>query len=309
MRDAPPATILIVDDEPIQSEILGQLLETDYEVLCANSGREALALMESYRPDLVLLDVMMADLDGYQVLSQAKQNPVTTNIPVIFITALGQYEAEARGLELGAIDYIAKPFNPTIVRMRVRNHLALKQARDELARLATTDGLTGLANRRRFDEALAGEIKRLTRTRAKLSLVLLDVDHFKLFNDLYGHLAGDQCLRLVGQTLKSALHRPADLSARYGGEEFACILPETDEYGAHPVAQAILQRIADLGIPHAESSTGAYVTASIGLVTTSCCPGLGAEAVVAAADADLYRAKQYGRNQVVASVLDTEPRV
>ncbi len=296
MSDKP--AILVVDDETINIELLADLLEDDYDVSFATGGEQALALAAGDRPDLILLDVLMPGMDGYDVCARLKQDVATAGIPVIFITALGDTEAETRGLDLGAVDYVTKPISPAIVRARIRNHIELKRARDTLARLATTDGLTGLANRRSFDDRLAAEHRRLSRGGGELSLILLDIDHFKLFNDTYGHLAGDDCLRQVGRALQGVVRRPADLAARYGGEEFACILPETDAAGVLAIAEQVRTAIAGLNIPHAASRTSDHVTASLGVVTVVCTPEQPVGDIVAAADAGLYRAKETGRNRV-----------
>lgn len=296
MSDKP--AILVVDDETINIELLADLLEDDYDVSFATGGEQALALAASDRPDLILLDVLMPGMDGYDVCARLKQDVATSGIPVIFVTALGDTEAETRGLDLGAVDYVTKPISPAIVRARIRNHIELKRARDTLARLATTDGLTGLANRRSFDDRLAAEHRRLSRAGGELSLILLDIDHFKLFNDTYGHLAGDDCLRQVGRALQGVVRRPADLAARYGGEEFACILPETDAAGVAAIADQVRAAIAGLKIPHAASRTADHVTASLGVVTVVCVPEQAVSDIVATADAGLYRAKETGRNRV-----------
>jgi diguanylate cyclase (GGDEF)-like protein len=300
------ATILIVDDEPINIEVLAGILESDYEVVFATDGAQALELAETARPDLVLLDVVMPGMDGYEVCTRLKRNADTAGIPVIFATALGDRDAETRGLELGAVDYVTKPINPPTVRVRVRNHVELKRTRDEMLWLATTDGLTGLANRRRFDDRLDGECRRLQRSRSHLSLIFLDVDHFKAFNDTYGHPAGDGCLRLIGTVLAAAMRRSTDLAARYGGEEFTCILPDTDAPGAVAVAQHIATEIARLAVPHTRSSVAPHVTASLGVFTVPAPAQITAAQLVRAADQCLYRAKGEGRARVVAAQLVAE---
>lgn len=296
MTDRP--TILVVDDETINIELLADLLEDDYDVSFATGGEQALMLAAGDRPDLILLDVLMPGMDGYDVCARLKQDEVTAGIPVIFITALGDTEAETRGLDLGAVDYVTKPISPAILRARIRNHIELKRARDTLARLAATDGLTGLANRRSFDDRLAAEHRRLARSGGELSLILLDIDHFKPFNDTYGHLAGDDCLRQVGQALHGVARRPADLAARYGGEEFACILPGTDAAGARATAEQVRAAILALNIPHSASPTSDRVTASLGVITVACVPDQPIGEIIKAADAGLYRAKEAGRNRV-----------
>ena len=178
-------------------------------------------------PDLVLLDIKMPGMDGYEVCRRLKQHATTRDIPVIFVTALGEEEDETRGLDAGAIDYITKPVSPRILRARVRAHLSAKDAQDRLAELSRIDELTGIANRRRFDEMLALEWRRNLRQRMPLSLVMCDIDYFKAFNDSHGHVAGDRCLRCVAVAVAGAMRRPTDLPARYGGEEFAALLSAT----------------------------------------------------------------------------------
>jgi diguanylate cyclase (GGDEF)-like protein len=278
------------------------LLEPEFEVVLATSAARALELIPQVRPDVILLDVIMPDMDGYELCVRLKADLATTGIPIIFITGLQGCESESHGLELGAADYVTKPFSPNVVRARVRNHVELKQARDRLLALAATDGMTGLFNRRAFDVALDREYKRLARIHAPVSLMLLDVDHFKAFNDRYGHVAGDDCLRDIADVILGAMNRPADLAARYGGEEFVCILPETDSEGAIGVAERIQSGIRELAIPHLASSTASTVTASIGLVTEVCRQQSSGERLIAVADECLYRAKADGRNRIVARV-------
>ena len=299
MTGKPSARILIVDDEPVNIELIAEIFEQEHEVLFAVNGEQALKLAATSAPDVILLDVMLPGMDGFEVCSRLKSDPLTRDIPVIFITGLGDTTAETRGLELGAMDYIAKPINPPVVRMRVSNQIELKHARDQLAQLASTDGLTGLANRRRFDETLAQEHARHVRSGEELALIMLDIDHFKLFNDTYGHVRGDECLRAVAEVLKASLHRATDLAARYGGEEFACILPDArSEPGARAVAERIRQAIADLGIPHGGSPTADHITVSLGVVITHCDQASTPDKILARADEQLYRAKSQGRNQV-----------
>jgi len=297
---AADARILVVDDDPINGEVLSEILNDRYEVLCVDSGAEALLATETFKPDLILLDIVMPGLNGYEVCERLKRNPFTAHIPVIFITALGDIEAETRGLEVGAVDYVTKPISPPVVRVRVRNHIELFRARNELAILAMTDSLTGLANRRRFDQALEAELVRLRRLREKLSLIMLDLDYFKPFNDTYGHVAGDHCLRMAADVLSTLIYRAPDLAARYGGEEFACILPQTDHAGALSVAERIRSGVAALEIPHAASSTATSVTVSIGVVTMVCRRDTTPNHAIEMADRQLYRAKENGRNQIAA---------
>jgi diguanylate cyclase (GGDEF)-like protein len=221
-------------------------------------------------------------------------------IPVIFITAMDREEDETRGLEAGAMDYITKPISPPIVRARVRNHLELKRYHDILENLSVTDGLTGIANRRRFDQFLEREWRRAIRSRSPLSLIFMDIDLFKAFNDHYGHLAGDDCLRKLAQGLNEVIQRPADLLARYGGEEFACVLPETDTQGAIAVADKIRQKIDNLNITFTSPTSGDHITVSMGLATLIPLKAQSSADLIRLADELLYEAKKLGRNRVVS---------
>jgi len=292
------AKILIIDDSPEDIHILGSILGTDYQLFFATHGVDGLDIAMRERPDLILLDVLMPDMDGYDICSRLKANRPLCDIPVIFVTALTEVSEETRGLEAGAVDYLTKPVSAPIVKARVRTHLELKRHQDLLRQLACLDGLTCVANRRRFDELLEQEWRRTVRTGQPLSLILMDVDDFKAYNDHYGHLAGDECLRLVASTLAAAVKRPMDLLARYGGEEFACLLPETDLAGAVVVARRLVAAVADLRIPHTHSGAAAWVTISAGVASSA--PGHGRSAIelVRTADTCLYRAKKEGRNRV-----------
>ncbi|MBK8727658.1 MAG: diguanylate cyclase [Holophagaceae bacterium] len=290
--------LLLVDDAPINLQMLEAGLEDAFECRCATGGAEALALMGSWLPDLVLLDVAMPGLDGLAVCRRLKADPALQDIPVIFVTGRDDEADELEGLEAGAVDYITKPFSLPIVKARVGTHLELKRCRDLLRNHAFVDGLTGIANRRRFDEALAQAWALGVRQRSPVGLVLLDVDHFKAYNDAYGHPAGDGCLSAVARALAGAMPRVSDLVARYGGEEFVVLLPGTDFEGARAVAETLRRAVEAMGLPHAHSSAADHVTVSLG--AASCLPHLKlvSAALVEAADEALYRAKQAGRNRV-----------
>jgi len=293
--------ILIVDDETRNIELLANIFEDECEVLFATNGEKALEIVRRFRPDVILLDVMMPDIDGFEICSLLKSERFTADIPIIFITGLGDTGAEARGLELGASDYVTKPISPSIVKLRVENQIELKRVRDLLTKQATLDGLTALANRRTFDDALAREYARQSRTGGQLSLIMIDIDFFKRFNDTYGHIAGDECLRKVARVIDAAACRPADISARYGGEEFVCILPETDYTGAFAVAERIRRDIINLSIAHSASSIANNVTASLGVCSIHCIPDRSPLNLLAQADELLYSAKKAGRNRVMGS--------
>lgn len=293
------ARVLIVDDDPVSIMLLDGMLRDDYEISVALSGEQALKRVIAAPPDLILLDVQMDGLDGYDICRHLKQNEHTRDIPVIFVTGRADTEEEIRGLELGAVDYIAKPFHPLIVRVRLKNHLELKRQRDLLNRLSSIDGLTGIANRRYFDRFLAQEWNRTVRGDDEISLMMIDVDHFKKFNDRYGHVAGDDCLKAIARALSGALPRSTDLVARFGGEEFVCVLTSTGAEGAAMVGEKLRNTIASLSIPHADQQPALSITASIGAATAR--PGaddLLPEHLLRTADRQLYRAKEAGRNQV-----------
>jgi len=240
----------------------------------------------------------MTEISGHEVCLRLKAEPVTRDIPVIFVTVMSEEEAEVHGLEIGAIDYITKPFRLTAVKARVRNHLELKLARDRLEGLSMMDGLTGIPNRRKFDDFLALEWRRTRRSTGNLSLILIDIDHFKDFNDHYGHQAGDDCLKRVAAALRDGVKRPTDLIARYGGEEFACVLLDTDIAGALEVATKLREIIFSLDIPHAASPTAARLTISLGVTSIINSGADTSQDLIARADQNLYKAKVAGKNRV-----------
>jgi diguanylate cyclase (GGDEF)-like protein len=302
------SSILIVDDQPANVRLLAQALGDGYHVSFAKTGVRALEIAARGGIDLVLLDVMLPDLDGFEVCRRLRNAEPTRDVPVIFVTSLEEVADEARGFEVGGVDYITKPISPPIVRARVRTHLELKAARDLLEELASVDALTGIANRRRFDQALQLEWRRAVRDRSRLGLALLDVDHFKHFNDCYGHTLGDHCLRRVAQELASTWRRPGDVVARYGGEEFAALLPATDAAGLETSIRQALARIRALLIPHERSSCAGVVTASGGAVIVQPRQEVDPITMVEAADRLLYQAKEAGRATVVLLDLDDGSR-
>ena len=295
------ASILVVDDSPENLQVMAAVLKEHYKVRVAINGERALALATAPEPpDLILLDVMMPGMDGYEVCSRLKSNPATAGIPVLFVSSCDEEEDEARGLSVGAIDYIIKPIRPSIVQARVRNHIELKRSRDLLQRLTMQDHLTGISNRRRFDDSLHAEWQRAARTQTPVSLIAIDIDHFKAYNDHYGHPGGDQCLIKVARALAACVTRPTDLVARCGGEEFGCLLPSTDNTGASRLAEQMRAAIEALGLEHAQSPTHRHVTISLGVSTALPQADEPAQALVDMADAALYEAKGAGRNRFVA---------
>ncbi|MBZ0142374.1 MAG: diguanylate cyclase [Rhodocyclaceae bacterium] len=296
----PQHTILLVDDSPENLQILNEVLKDSYRIKVATSGERALALAGGDEPpDLILLDVMMPGMDGYEVCSRLKNDPKTHAIPVLFVSSRDEEEDEERGLALGAIDYIVKPVRPSIVRARVRNHIELKRSRDLLERLTTLDHLTGIGNRRRYDEYLETEWRRAAREQAPIALIAIDIDHFKAYNDHYGHPRGDQCLAVVAQALAATVTRPSDLVARCGGEEFGCILPGTDIAGALHIAEEMLRNVVGLNLEHARSPTRPCVSISLGVAALVPKADEPPGALPELADAALYQAKADGRCRCV----------
>lgn len=295
--------LLVVDDQPINAQVLYQLFSSDHQVLMATAGEQALLLCARQQPDLILMDVVMPGMDGHEVCRRLKADPATRDIPVIFITAFHDEAAEARGLDAGAVDFISKPINPKIVRARVKTHLTLKAQSDLLRNWAYIDGLTGVHNRRYFDTQLAAEWGRAVRGMTTLSVLMLDVDFFKRYNDHYGHQAGDDCLRRVAAAVKHSLMRPGDMVARYGGEEFVCLLPDTHLAGAMQLAEQIGQQVLGLQIPHVDSSVAPFITISVGVGSLRGQESSNAEALLRHADAQLYLAKSGGRSQIRGTEL------
>lgn len=292
------ARLLVVDDQPINIQVMNQIFAEHYQVFMATSGQQALDFCHRTPPDLVLLDIVMPGMDGYEVCTALKAAPDTCDIPVIFVTAHTDATQETRGLEVGAVDFISKPVNPAVVRARVKTQLILKCQSDLMRRLVFLDGLTGVFNRRYFDQQLATEMARALRAQKPLALIMLDVDFFKRFNDHYGHQAGDDCLRQVAQTLKASLRRPADLVARYGGEEFACVLPETEFEQAMTMARELEADVRQKAIAHSHSDVAPVITVSLGVAGFAASARGDATALLALADAQLYLAKASGRGCV-----------
>ncbi|WP_433692258.1 diguanylate cyclase [Herbaspirillum seropedicae] len=296
--------ILLCDDQPINIRLVNALLKGDYEIFMATSGLQAIELSEKVTPDLILMDVNMPGLNGYDTCARLKQNTLTLGIPVIFLTGLKSEEDEVKAFEVGGVDFISKPINGTVLKARVLTHLTLKLQSDFYLNIAVTDSLTGLFNRRKFDSELAEKWELCKRSGQAMSLLLIDIDHFKQYNDHYGHQAGDHCLAEVAHTIRSNFHRSYDCVARYGGEEFACILPMTGREQAIRQAQEVCHSVACLHLPHARSDTSAWVSLSIG-VATMIAPDHNASpvALLALADKNLYAAKANGRAQVFAAEL------
>jgi diguanylate cyclase (GGDEF)-like protein len=307
-RDAVMQNILLVDDDAGAIQLMAGILAKVATLRFATNGRDALRLARECVPDLILLDAEMPGMSGFQLLGMLKSEPQLADVPAIFITGHTEAGFEVSALEMGAADFIAKPFRSSLVLARVRTHLRMKRMADELRLAATLDSLTGVWNRRLFDISLEREWLRARRTADPLSLLLVDVDHFKLYNDRYGHQQGDDCLRQVAGALKSACQRPADVVARYGGEEFMVLLPQTSRQGAEQIGARLLDRVKSLEICHEDSAPSRRVSVSIGIACHDASDGAchatdlcdcSAIQLVSAADGALYSAKRAGRGQAV----------
>jgi len=320
------AKILIVDDRPENLFVLESLLEEfDVELIRAESGNKALAKVLDHDFALVLLDVQMPGMDGYEVAALLRGNTKTRHIPIIFVTAKYKEETNIfQGYDAGAVDYLFKPLEPVILKSKVNVFLELytqktelektnreldrqlsdledlkkllEQTNAQLAQQSKVDGLTGVFNRRSFDEIFADEWQRGKRSGLPLSLLLIDIDFFKDFNDTYGHVHGDDALKTVAKALTKAAKRHIDRVARYGGEEFVVILPETDMKGAELMAQRICSAVYDLNIEHQGSPAQQRLTVSVGATTVYPAGGNDPMECIDAADGQMYLAKSAGRN-------------
>ncbi|RKZ51523.1 MAG: diguanylate cyclase response regulator [Candidatus Parabeggiatoa sp. nov. 3] len=291
--------ILIVDDMQANLNELSQALKSqEHDIFVATHGRSALEVARSEIPDLILLDIAMPEMDGYAVCSQLKKDGITRNIPVIFLKERESEEDEAKGLELGAVDYISKPCRPPLVKARVKTYLELKRQYDIVENISEIDGLTGVSNRRHFDQVLEQEWRRAIRGFSRLSLIIIDIDYFRLFNENYGCTAGDDCLKQVAQALNQKAKRSTDLLARYQGEQFACLLPLTEAKGAFVMANKLRDCIISLNMPHGYSAVADHVTISQGIATLLPYPHSEATKLIVSAEKALELAKLEGRNQI-----------
>lgn len=290
-------TILAVDDMTTTLLLIHDLLKDTYEVKIAKSGTKALEILESPNDiDLILLDIEMPDINGYDVCKRIKNNETIKNIPIIFITGRTSQEDEEYGLNLGAIDYITKPFNKAIVKLRIKNYLNLKIKNDMLEKLSMYDGLTNIRNRRFFDETFEKTFSEIKRDKKSLAVLMIDIDFFKPYNDNYGHGQGDETLRKVAKALEKTIKRASDFVARYGGEEFVILLKDINKDGVEAVANNLLNAIRELKITHEFSKIEKYVTVSIGASFYNSSSDITKLELLLKADETLYNVKNSGRN-------------
>lgn len=290
--------VLIVEDSLVQGAQLKSILDDEYHVTTAHTAEEGFSCAQSGDYSLILLDIVMPGMDGFMLLKKLQEEVITRHVPVILITSLSDIQNEQKGLMLGAVDYIAKPFHPLIVKARVNTHIKLYQYRKQVEDQSMTDQLTGVANRRRHDRYSVVKWQEATRLRVPFSICMFDIDKFKAYNDTFGHPAGDKVIAEVAKTASSRLRRSSDFFARYGGEEFVAFMVGDDAERAFRHLKTIRQAVEDLHIPHSPS-VSPWVTVSIGGVTVVPQIEASYDTYLKVADTMLYDAKRFGRNQVV----------
>lgn len=290
--------VLIVEDSLVQGAQLKSILDDEYHVTTAHTAEEGFSCAQSGDYSLILLDIVMPGMDGFMLLKKLQEEVITRHVPVILITSLSDIQNEQKGLMLGAVDYIAKPFHPLIVKARVNTHIKLYQYRKQVEDQSMTDQLTGVANRRRHDRYSVVKWQEATRLRVPFSICMFDIDKFKAYNDTFGHPAGDKVIAEVAKTASSKLRRSSDFFARYGGEEFVAFMVGDDAERAFRHLKTIRQAVEDLHIPHSPS-VSPWVTISIGGVTVVPQIETSYDTYLKVADTMLYDAKRFGRNQVV----------
>ncbi|MCI8827240.1 MAG: diguanylate cyclase [Ruminiclostridium sp.] len=290
--------ILIVDDSVVQATQLKNILDDEYDVTIAQTAGEGLHRASSEAYSLILLDVVMPEMDGFTLLKKLQEEIITQNVPVILITSLADVENEQRGLVLGAVDYITKPFHALIVKARVNTHIKLYNYRRQVEAQSMTDQLTGIANRRKYEQYCVAKWQDAVRLQVPFSICMFDIDRFKVYNDTFGHPAGDKVIAAVAKTAAAQLQRSTDFLARYGGEEFVGLIMGAPSEKIFQHMKTIRQAVEDLHIPH-DTSVSQWVTISVGGVTVIPQVGSDYDFYLKVADTMLYDAKKHGRNQVV----------
>ena len=290
--------ILIIDDSTLQAAQLKGILEDEYKVSITQDAEDGFRQANEKNCSLILLDVVMPGMDGFTLLRKLQEEILTRSVPVILITSLSDAENEQRGLVLGAVDYITKPFNPMVVKARVQTHIKLYQYRRKVEQQSMTDQLTGIANRRRYDRYSLTKWKEAVRLNVPISICMFDIDHFKVYNDTFGHPAGDKVIMAVAKTASACLQRNTDFFARYGGEEFVALSLGEPSEKMFEHLKKIRQAVEDLRIPH-DSSVSQWITVSIGGVTVIPSAESSYTFYLKIADTMLYDAKKEGRNRVI----------
>ncbi|MCB6184207.1 diguanylate cyclase [Leeia sp. TBRC 13508] len=288
--------LLIADDVPANIIMLGELFQDTCQVYMALDGEKAFEIAMDVLPDLILLDINMPKMDGHQLIKKLKNTPATSDIPTIFLTGNNDIESEENAFDEGAVDFITKPIHAKVTKARVFTHLVNKLQSDLLRRATLLDGLTGLYNRLGLNKYLEVFYLDCFREKRPISVLMIDVDFFKRYNDHFGHLQGDECLKQVAQSLNLSVKRPRDIVSRFGGEEFCCVLSNCDLFAAELVASRMCEEIRQLALPHPDSEAAEVVTISIGVASTIPESRQDADKLVGKADEMLYLAKKAGRN-------------
>lgn len=290
--------ILIVEDSLFQQRILSTALGEDYTLKLLDRGSDILQHVQSFQPSLILLDIILADISGFEVLKTLKESNDSRTIPVLIITNLDSTADEEKGLRMGAMDYIRKPFSVSVLKARVKNHIQIVKQIETIEQLGYIDVLTELPNRRKFDYLLTYEWHRSMRKQTHLGILMIDIDSFKHYNDTYGHAQGDMMMQELGRILNITLERSTDVACRWGGEEFAVLIPEASEQELMIVAEKIRKNIADIRIPTAQGESITCVTASIGALLAAPQRTDNKPNCIEQVDKLLYKAKARGKNQV-----------
>ena len=308
-------SILLIDDSKFNIRVLTCILEEDYNVYSSNNGKDGIELAKTVSPSLILVDIIMPGMDGFEVLTELKQYECTKDIPVIFITSISDIESEEKGFTLGAVDYITKPFSPSIVKARVKTHIDLFKYRKKIENIAMLDGLTSILNRRGYNMKIQSEWKIALNSQNPLSILIFDIDCFKQYNDNYGHLKGDDVIKLVASTAENILRDTSGIIARYGGEEFIVILPNTNHENGLKIAEDIRISIESLEIEHLYSNSDKpFITVSVGGMDIIPSEESKLEDFINIVDCALYQAKSLGRNRtfwgtpsLISPLLKWEP--
>lgn len=299
-------TILVVDDDAANLRVLSALLKDDYKVVIAKSGENAISIAQKSLPNLILLDVIMPDMSGFDVIEKLKSDPITNHIPVIFITGLNSYTDERLGLTLGANDYIHKPFHPDIFKARINNQLKTLKRHDMLNNMAHLDPLTDLPNRRKWQEDIKCLLNKPNSSNKNIAVGILDIDHFKNFNDFYGHLAGDETLLNVAKTIQIVLNKYQAQLYRFGGEEFVFALNDVSTQELEQCVSEICPAIEALSIKHEGSSVAPILTLSGGVSVHKSDSLASSHSLLQEADNLLYKAKKLGKNRILSTIPLTE---
>ena len=292
------ARLLLVDDDSSQLNFYMASLSRDYDCEFAKSAKEAMQVSRSYPlPDLIVLDVEMPNVNGFELCRSLKNDDITKEIPVMFVSAASDINAKTKGFQVGCVDYVTKPVLIPELQARIDTHVKLRRQTQQLEALSYTDALTGVANRRRYNETLLREWQRCCRYTQALTLMIIDVDDFKAFNDFYGHTMGDQCLVKIARQMNGLVKRPGDLFSRIGGEEFALLLTDCDRFGASLKAEELLKSVANLNIEHQAAPRNDRLTISAGVAICTPSPGDEPLYLFQAADEALFRSKHHGKNK------------